>query len=156
MASAATPDLDWAVLADEYERVYALSGGYDEATDTSELRQVLEDRLRRPLAGSVIQRLGGGMGDQVEHWAHFAFHGDAELVVLGHIQPGYQVTVRGEPVPVGGDGRFSMRLPLPDRRHVLPVVGQSPRGTEQRTIVLAVERNTKVMEPLLKESEPQT
>jgi len=37
----------------------------------------------------------------------------------------------------------------------LPVVGQSPDGAEQRTIVLAVERNTKVMEPLLKENDPQ-
>jgi hypothetical protein len=155
MASAAGPDLDWAVLADEYERVYALSGGYDETTDTSELREVLEDRLRRPLGGSVIQRLGAGVEGQVEHRSRFPFHVDAELVVFGHIQPGYQVSIRGEPVAVGADGRFSLRLPLPDRRHVLPVVGQSPDGTEQRTIVLAVERNTKIMEPLLKETEVQ-
>jgi hypothetical protein len=155
IASAAGPDLDWAVLADEYERVYALSGGYDEATDTSELREVLEDRLRRPLGGSVIQRLGAGVEGQVEHRSRFPFHVDAELVVFGHIQPGYQVSIRGEPVAVGPDGRFSLRLPLPDRRHVLPVVGQSPDGTEQRTIVLAVERNTKIMEPLLKETEVQ-
>jgi hypothetical protein len=156
MASAAGPDLDWAVLADEYERVYALSGGYDETTDTSELREVLEDRLRRPLGGSVIQRLGAGVEGQVEHRSRFPFHVDAELVVFGHIQPGYQVSIRGEPVAVGPDGRFSLRLPLPDRRHVLPVVGQSPDGTEQRTIVLAVERNTKIMEPLLKETEVQS
>jgi hypothetical protein len=156
MASAAGPDLDWAVLADEYERVYALSGGYDETTDTSELREVLEDRLRRPLGGSVIQRLGAGVEGQVEHRSRFPFHVDAELVVFGHIQPGYQVSIRGEPVAVGADGRFSLRLPLPDRRHVLPVVGQSPDGTEQRTIVLAVERNTKIMEPLLKETEVQS
>jgi len=156
IASAAGPDLDWAVLADEYERVYALSGGYDETTDTSELREVLEDRLRRPLGGSVIQRLGAGVEGQVEHRSRFPFHVDAELVVFGHIQPGYQVSIRGEPVAVGADGRFSLRLPLPDRRHVLPVVGQSPDGTEQRTIVLAVERNTKIMEPLLKETEVQS
>jgi hypothetical protein len=156
IASAAGPDLDWAVLADEYERVYALSGGYDETIDTSELREVLEDRLRRPLGGSVIQRLGAGVEGQVEHRSRFAFHVDAELVVFGHIHPGYQVSIRGEPVAVGPDGRFSLRLPLPDRRHVLPVVGQSPDGTEQRTIVLAVERNTKVMEPLSKEAEVQS
>ncbi len=155
LASAAGPDLDWAILADEYERVYALSGGYDEATDTSELREVLEDRLRRPLGGSVIQRLGMGMEGQTEHRSRFPFHVDAELIVFGHIQAGYQVTIRGEPVPVGADGRFSLRLPLPDRRHVLPVVGQSPDGAEQRTIVLAVERNTKVMEPLVKEADSQ-
>lgn len=153
LAVGMAPDLDWAVLADDFERVYALSGGYDETTDTTELREVLEDHLRRPLGGSVIQRLGAGVDSHTEHRSRFPFHVDVEIVVFGQIQPGYQVSVRGEPVSVGSDGRFSLRLPLPDRRHVLPVVGQSPDGGEQRTVILAIERNTKVMEPLVKDTE---
>ena len=46
-----------------------------------------------------------------------------------------------EPVPV-----------LPDKRQVLPVVASSVDGVEQRTIVIAVERNTKVLEPMLRET----
>lgn len=148
-------ELDWSFMAEEFERIYARSGGYDEATDTSELREVLEDRLRRPLGGSVIQRLGAGIEAHPEHRSNFRFFVDAELVVFGQIQPGYQVTIRGEPVTVESDGTFLIRIPLPDRRHVLPVVGQSPDGTEQRTVVLAIERNTKVMEPLLRDKDPE-
>ena len=44
-----------------------------------------------------------------------------------------------------------MRFALPDRRQVVPVVASSGDGVEQRTVVLAVERNTKVMEPVLRE-----
>jgi uncharacterized protein len=40
----------------------------------------------------------------------------------------------------------------PNRRQVLPVVASSKDGAEQRTIVLAVERNTKVMETVHRDS----
>ncbi|NQU19795.1 MAG: DUF4912 domain-containing protein, partial [Candidatus Nealsonbacteria bacterium] len=40
---------------------------------------------------------------------------------------------------------------LPNRRHVLPIVASSGDGVEQRTIVLAVDRNTKVMEPVIRD-----
>jgi hypothetical protein len=40
---------------------------------------------------------------------------------------------------------------MPNRRQVLPVVAHSADGVEQRTIVLAVERNTKTMEPVVVE-----
>jgi hypothetical protein len=49
------------------------------------------------------------------------------------------------------DGTFRVQLDMPDRRQVLPIVAQSPDGTEQRTIVLALERNTKVMEPIVRD-----
>ena len=44
-----------------------------------------------------------------------------------------------------------MRLDLPNRRQVIPIVASTKDGIEQRTIVLAVERNTKVMEPLTRD-----
>jgi hypothetical protein len=58
------------------------------------------------------------------------------------------LTLSGEPVALRPDGTFVMRLPFPDKRQVLPAVACSRDGTRQRTIVVAVERNTKVMEPL--------
>ena len=64
----------------------------------------------------------------------------------GVTQPDAHVTLRGEPVKIRSDGTFAIRFNLPDRRHVLPMVASSPDGAEQRTIVLAVDRNTKVME----------
>jgi hypothetical protein len=61
------------------------------------------------------------------------------------------VTLKGEPVHLRPDGTFAVRFTLPDRRHVLPVVASSGDGVEQRTVVLAVDRNTKVMEPVIRD-----
>jgi hypothetical protein len=41
---------------------------------------------------------------------------------------------------------------MPDKRQVLPVVASTPDGVQQRTSVIAVERNTKVLEPMVRES----
>jgi hypothetical protein len=80
-----------------------------------------------------------------------AFRVDADLVVYGITSPDAHVTFKGEPVRVQPDGSFRVRFSLPERRHVMPVVASSGDGVEQRTIVLAVERNTKVMEPIIRE-----
>jgi len=61
------------------------------------------------------------------------------------------VTLGGEPVALRPDGTFTVRLSMPDKRQVLPVVASSSDGVEQHTVVLAIERNTKVMEPLIRE-----
>ena len=37
---------------------------------------------------------------------------------------------------------------MPNRRQVIPIRGQSASGLEQQTVVLAVERNTRLMEPV--------
>jgi hypothetical protein len=38
---------------------------------------------------------------------------------------------------------------LPDSRQIIPAVAASADGVEERTIVLAVERNTKQLEPMI-------
>lgn len=73
---------------------------------------------------------------------------DAELIVFGSTHSDAHVNVGGEPVKVRSDGSFSVRLPLPDRRQVLPATAKSRDGVDEQTVVIAVERNTKVMEPL--------
>jgi hypothetical protein len=42
-------------------------------------------------------------------------------------------------------------MSLADRRQVIPVIASSADGLEQRTIILAVERNTKVLEPRMRD-----
>ena len=56
--------------------------------------------------------------------------------------------VAGRPVKLQADGSFTVRMELPDKRQVLPVTAESRDGFRQRTTVVAVERNTKVMEPV--------
>lgn len=144
-----TFDGNWTDTAGDFDRIYALSGGYSEEGDHSDLKDLFEQRLRRPMGSPMVARFGRVCGDPSQR--DFAFEVDAELIVFGVTEPNAHLTIRGEPVKVGPDGAFSMRFHLPDRRQVLPVVACSGDGVEQRTIVLAIERNTKIMEPVLRE-----
>jgi len=150
-SSAASADGNWEEVAEDFDRIYALSGGYSGQGDNSELKGLFEERLRRPMGSPMVTRFGLGAGAAGRDRRDFCFEVDAELVVFGVTEPGTHVTLKGEPVKLQPDGSFSMRLNLPDRRQVLPVVASSGDGMEQRTIVLAVERNTKVMEPITRE-----
>jgi hypothetical protein len=47
------------------------------------------------------------------------------------------------------DGTFTVRFSMPDSRQIIPAVASSADGIEERTIVLAVERNTKELEPMI-------
>jgi hypothetical protein len=60
--------------------------------------------------------------------------------------------MQGEPINVRPDGSFHVRFDLPNRRQVIPILASTKDGVEQRTVVLAVERNTKIMEPVMRES----
>ena len=79
----------------------------------------------------------------------FWFQLDAELIVYGATEPNARVTLQGEPVKLRPDGTFTMRFSLPDSRQIIPAVAASADGVEERTIVLAVERNTKQLEPMI-------
>jgi len=147
--SANVVDGNWAGVAEDFDRIYAMSGGYEEEGDSSDLKELFEQRLRRPMGSPMVTRFGLGAAGADRR--DFSFQVDAELVVYGMTEPDAHVTLRGEPVRLQPDGSFSMRFGLPDRRQVLPVVASSSDGVEQRTIVLAVERNTKVMEPVIRE-----
>jgi len=144
-------DKNWAEVAKEFDRVYALSGGYVEQETSRELKEVFEERLRRPVGDPLASRFGLGAAVVGGKQREFNFRVDTELIVHGVTDPDARVTLRGEPVPLRPDGTFAVRFNLPERRHVLPVVASSGDGAEQRTIVLAVDRNTKVMEPVIRD-----
>ncbi|MCE5303722.1 MAG: DUF4912 domain-containing protein [Planctomycetaceae bacterium] len=150
-ANGETFDKNWADVAKDYDRIFAMSGGYSEPEANGELREVLEERLQRPIGDSMISTLGRA-ASAVSPTSEFEFEVDTELIVHGVTRPGSHVTLRGEPVKIRSDGTFAVRFNLSDRRHVLPMVASSPDGAEQRTIVLAVDRNTKVMEPVSHET----
>ena len=76
---------------------------------------------------------------------------DAEVVIKGHTAPNGQLTIKGERVWLNEDGSFMVRYNLPERRHVFPVVAVSRDGIETKTVVLAVERNTKSLETVIRD-----
>ena len=144
-------DGNWQGVAEDFDRIYALSGGYDDRGDTTDLKDLFEERLRRPMGSPMVTRFGRGAQATGRNRREFPFDVDAELIVYGVTSPNAHVTLKGEPVRLQPDGTFSVRFNLPERRQVLPVVASTGDGTEQRTIVLAIERNTKIMEPIIRE-----
>ena len=132
------------------DRIYAMSGGFDAGASSLELKQLFEERLRRPLGSPSVTSFGSGGGALFGGRSRkFWFQLDAELIVYGATEPNARVTLQGEPVQLRPDGTFTMRFSLPDSRQILPAVAISPDGMEERTIVLAVERNTKHLDPVV-------
>jgi len=143
-------DENWADVADNADRIFAMSGGYSPRGTSLELQELLEERLGRPMGTPMETRFGNGAA-RAPTSESLRFCVDAELLVYGISQPNAHVTLQGEPVLLRPDGSFVVRMSLSDRRQVIPVVASSADGLEQRTIILAVERNTKVLEPRLRD-----
>jgi hypothetical protein len=143
-------DENWADIDPrKADRIYAMSGGFDPTASSLELKQLFEERLRRPMGSPAITSMGSGAFWSGARGRQFWFQLDAELIVYGATDPQARVTLQGEPVKLRNDGTFTLRFSLPDSRQILPAVATSPDGIEERTIVLAVERNTKHLEPMV-------
>lgn len=111
----------------------------------SRLHEIQDDLVRRlQNSGSATSSGTPLTGNSFE----FPFSIDAKILLHGRTLPGAHITVRGYPVIVDEDGEFLMRMELPDKRQVIPIVASSGDGTQQRTIVLSLERNTRILEPV--------
>ena len=141
-------DDHWADIAKDAEKIYAQSGGYSDETNKGSLAEVFEDRLKRTMELDVLSQFGSGAEGSLRKPRQFHFEVEAEILVFGTTHPDAHVSIGSEPIKVLTDGTFSARLPFPDRRQVLPATARSRDGVDERTVVIAVERNTKIMEPL--------
>ncbi len=133
----------WDDIADNYQKYFALSGGYSEGKAADELRDVFENQLQRPMNTPSM-----GHASSITYQSSFKFDVNAQVIVFGSVDPQAKITLAGDPVQVQPDGSFNVQLSLPDRRQVLPVVALSRDGSQQRTIVLAIEKNTKILEAI--------
>lgn len=113
---------------------------------------MLEERFRRPVGVPVAARLGM-VADQFgcSKGSDFDLEIEVEMIVYGATKAGAYVTLSGEPVKVREDGTFIVKMDFPDKRQIFPIVARTKDGVEQRTVALAVERNTKVMDPVSRE-----
>lgn len=138
----------WDDLNGEYQRIFALSGGYSESSAQSPLRDLLEERLGRGLenwnAHATSDEQDSAGSSKLHGQLPLTFH--AELILHGITSPDARVTVVDEPANVKPDGSFQVRLALEDGRHLIQTVVARPDGSGQRTIILSVERNTKELE----------
>jgi hypothetical protein len=139
-------DSPWSHLPSSLAKLDPPSFGDASHGRALELRDLFEERFRRPMSYTSLTSLGLGA---LSLGKGFHFEIDAELIVYGATEPNARVTLQGEPVQLRPDGSFMVRFNLPDARQIIPAVAVSPDGVEERTIVLAVERNTKELEPMV-------
>jgi hypothetical protein len=142
-----TLDVHWGEILGDCDRIYAMSGGFSPENNSTELQELFEERLRRPMVTSP-RSTGPDDGDSEPTFrTDFQLDVDAEMVVYGVTQPDARVTLQGEPVRVQSDGTFRVRVDMPNKRQVLPIIATAPDGARRQMIVMAVERNTKSLEP---------
>jgi hypothetical protein len=144
-----TLDTHWGDIAGDCDRIYAMSGGFSPENNSTELQELFEERLNRPMGPPASRRTcdaGDGHPDGTPK-PELELDVDAEMIVYGATKPGSYVTLQGEPVKLGADGTFRVRVEMPNKRQVIPIVANAPDGAARQTVVLAVERNTKIMEP---------
>ena len=104
-----------------------MSGGYSQRGTSLELQELLEERLRRPMGSPMQNPLWQRGVARAGRHRELPFAVDAELIVYGVSHPHAHVTLQGEPVPLRPDGSFMVRMRLPDRRQVIPVIASSAR-----------------------------
>ena len=142
-------DENWSDVAENADRIFAMSGGYSPHGTSKELQELLETRLHRPMGSPMKTRYGNGAALEASEGLELGV--DAEVTVFGVTSRHAHVTLKGVPVTVRPDGTFSAKLKLPEQTQGIRVVASSCDGMEQRTVILALDRNTKVMEPLYRD-----
>jgi hypothetical protein len=140
-------DTPFALDPKQAERTLARSTGFESA-GSPELREFFEERLKRSLGAPRETAFGTG-ATPPGSLKKFFFDIDARLVVYGRTDPAAHLTLGNDPVSLKPDGTFAMWFSLPDSRQIIPAVATSVDGGEERTIVLAVERNTKYLDPMI-------
>jgi uncharacterized protein len=146
--SSDSTDGHWSSVRDDCDRIFAMSGGSDPYNNSETLQKFFEERFGRPMsAGSLSSYGSGALGPARRGRFHFDI--DAELIVHGRTVSDARVSVHGEPVQLRKDGSFTLRFGLPDGRQILPATASTNDGIEERTIIIAIERNTKVLEPMI-------
>ena len=108
---------------------------YDEQRIELAQRQA-ESNHRFPIRGAAGFRFSEGVTLEI----------DADLLIVGKTSPHAKLNCQEEKVPVDRDGAFEVRLALEEGRHVIPLEAFSPDGCQSRTLILAIERNTKTLE----------
>ncbi len=120
-----TLDENWTNVQKQFERIQNPSSngngnGTTHHNTQIDLRDLFEERLRRPMNSATLQNLATSALPHLGRDFHFQI--DAELIVYGTTEPNAQVTLQGEPVQLRNDGTFTVRFSLPDSRQIIPAV----------------------------------
>ncbi len=135
----------------DFEKIYALSGGFEMGKSSIDLKQMMQDRLEKSVtsgSGGIVSSVSSPFGGPGKKERKFWFVLDCELIVYGATEPDATVTMQGKKVQLRPDGTFTLRYALPDGKIVLDAVARSADGVEERKIIPVVERGTTAPPPV--------
>jgi hypothetical protein len=131
-------DEEW--MIPDWERMYALSGGFSIGRGSMELKQMMEKNLFNQVSSPGISSWSSP--SRPPQPRPFWLVANCELIVYGATEPTAEVTVMGQPIKLRPDGTFSLRFALPDGKQSIPIEATREDGAEKRRITPIVERKT--------------
>jgi len=135
-------DEEWMTV--EFERIYALSGGYGIGKGSEEIKELMARRIKEEAMPPWVSSgwMVSPVGKKVEA-RKFWLQVGTELIVYGATEPDAKVSLQGQPVKLREDGTFSARFALPDGKQEVEVETCSSDGKEKKVIIPIVEKKTK-------------
>ncbi len=140
-------DEEWMIPNWEFDKVYALSGGFNPDSGSIELKEMMEKSLGGQVGSGAPGSLAPGSLEVSSPVGKsraraFWFRLGTELIVYGATEPDARVTLQGRPVELRPDGTFTVRFDLPDGKQVIPAVAESADGIDRITITPIVKKKT--------------
>jgi len=142
-------DEQWAVLQREFERLLELSGVSMIGKGSFDIAKLMRERWEELLAISQLPQFisSGFVSSFARREAEqlpkeFYLKADTELIVYGETLPDAKLYINGDEFKLSNDGRFSLRMSLPDGEKVIPIKAVSSDGTMQKEIVFIVTRKS--------------
>ncbi|MBU9888740.1 MAG: DUF4912 domain-containing protein [Candidatus Omnitrophica bacterium] len=147
-------DEQW--MSVDFDKMYALSGGFQVGKSSAELRKLMEERLKGAISSGSGAGLISSMASPVRIQKRgFYFWLECELIIYGGTEPDAKVTMQGRPVTLRPDGTFTFRYALPDGKFIFDCHAESADGVEERVITPVVSRNTERPAPIFKAGKKQ-
>jgi len=142
-------DAQWAVLQREFERLLELSGVSMIGKGSFDIAKLMKERWEELLAISQQpQFISSGFvsslarKEQQVKEQEFYLKADTELIVYGETMPDAKLYIGDEEYKLSSDGRFSLRMLLPDGEKVIPIKAVSADGTMEKQITFVVTRKS--------------
>ena len=135
----------------DFDKMYALSGGFQVGKSSEELRNLMEERFRNAITSGSGAGAVSSMSSPVKiKQRGFRFWIECELIIYGGTEPDAKVTMQGMPVQLRPDGTFTLRYGIPDGKFIFDCHAESSDGVEERVITPIVSRNTERPTPIFK------
>jgi len=128
--------------AEEYDKIYALSGGFGIGLSSGELKKRMKEKIQHWITSGVP-------GSMFSPWKkkevprNFFLWVEAELIIYGATMPDAGLTIQGTPKKLNPDGTFSARFAFPNGTQVIPVSATSSDKIDTITITPIANRETK-------------